>query len=530
MASLSGQTYQEELLPMVEEPIYYNQRGEIATFFSGKKIFITGGLGFIGRLIMEKLLRCCPEITTIYLLVRAKKQKDPQTRFKEYFNDVIFNRLKREQKDVEKKIILIEGDTSLLNLGLSEKDRDRIKDTDVIFHSAASVRFLDNIRIIVNTNIRGTRDLLLLAQEMTSLKAFVYVSTAYSHCVYNKIEENLYEPPMKTEDIIRLTEILTENQLDLITPKLLGKWPNTYAFSKAICEDTVRQYSNGIPSCIVRPSVVVCTEKEPIAGWINNLNGITGVVFGSSKGILRTLYCDKDLTIDMIPADYVVNNIIAAAWDVAQKRSISQSVNLSSSDNKYLPVDDEIPIYNSVSSVQRPITFDTMMNNLKLEGFQVPSKKVLCGRKPILLNVYRKIEKFKHVMSFFSMNEWEFTNDNVLKLWDKLSIFDKSNFFFNVADIDWKCFFITYIRGLRVFLGKDPMDTVEESRPFYRRLTIAHYTSSGRGGRRAEITPIETSGHNHATCFGQSGAATSWTGYVAGQMLPPPDARTPGGC
>ncbi|XP_015189768.1 PREDICTED: putative fatty acyl-CoA reductase CG5065, partial [Polistes dominula] len=411
--------------------------------------------------------RCCPEITTIYLLVRAKKQKDPQTRFKEYFNDVIFDRLKREQKDVEKKIIVIEGDTSLLNLGLSEKDRDRIKDTDVIIHSAASVRFLDNIRIIVNTNIRGTRDLLLLAQEMTSLKAFVYVSTAYSHCVYNKIEEKLYKPPMKTEDIIRLTEILTEDQLDLITPKLLGKWPNSYAFSKAICEDTVRQYANGIPTGIVRPSVVVSTEKEPIAGWINNLNGFTGAAVGSSTGVLRTMYCDKDLICDLIPADYVVNNIIAAAWDVAHNRynffciSISQSGNLSSGDNKYLPVDDEIPVYNCVSSVQRPVTWDTMMNNLKFEGFQVPSKKVLWygslwfiknyyiyifmtiflhwipaiivdsflylrGKKPILLNIYRKIEKFKHVISFFSMNEWEFTNDNVLKLWDKLSIVDKS--------------------------------------------------------------------------------------------------------
>ncbi|XP_015186637.1 PREDICTED: putative fatty acyl-CoA reductase CG8306, partial [Polistes dominula] len=344
----------------------------------------------------------------------AKKQKDPQIRFKEYFNDVIFDRLKREQKDVEKKIILIEGDTSLLNLGLSEKDRDRIKDTDLIFHSAASVRFMENLRFIVNTNIRGTRDLLLLAQEVTRLKAFVYVSTAYSHCVYNNIEEKFYKLFMKKEDIIRLTETLTQD------------------------------YSNRIPTCIVQSFLVVPTKKEPIVGWINNIYGLTGVTYGSSSGILRTLYCNSNLICDIIPADYVINNIIAAAWDVAQKRSISQSVNLCSKDNKYLPDYDEIPVYNSVSSVQRPITYDTIMHNVAFEGLQVPSKKVLwyaslwyiknyyfyifmtiflhwipaiivdsflylSGRKPILLNVYRKIEKFKHVMSFFSMNEWEFT-------------------------------------------------------------------------------------------------------------------------
>ncbi|KAI4479319.1 hypothetical protein M0804_011104 [Polistes exclamans] len=511
MASLSGRTYQEELFSMVEEPNYYNQRGEIATFYCGKKIFITGGLGFLGRLIMEKLLRCCPEIKTIYLLIRAKKQRDPQTRFKEYFNDVIFDRLKREQKDVEKKIILIEGDTSQLNLGLSEKDRERIKDTDLIFHSAASVRFLDNIRFIVNTNIRGTRDLLLLAREMTSLKAFVYISTAYSHCVYSKIEEKFYKPPIETEDIIKLTEILSEDQLDLITPKLLGNWPNTYAYSKAICEDTVRQYSNGIPTCIVRPSIVIPTEKEPIAGWINNLYGLTGVSYGGATGVLRTLYCNEKYICDIIPADYVVNNIVAAAWDVAQKRSIPQIINLSNRNNKYLPVNEEIPIYNVVSSVQKPITWGIMESYLKIKGFNIPSKKVLWyyslwfnhnysfhvlltiflhwipaiildsiaylkGRKPRLLKIYANIEKFKNVIHFFTSNEWEFTNDNVLKLWDKLSVVDKHNFFFNVSDIDWDCFSDTYMKGIRVFLLKDPMETVEESRPFYRRLKIAHYT------------------------------------------------------
>ncbi|XP_043486007.1 fatty acyl-CoA reductase wat-like [Polistes fuscatus] len=297
-------------------------------------------------------------------------------------------RIEERTKKCRKKIILIEGDTSQMNLGLSEKYRARIKDTDLIFHSAASVRFMDNIRLIVNTNIRGTRDLLLLAQEMESLRAFVYVSTAYSYCVY---------------------KILKEDQLDLITPKLLGNWPNTYAYSKAICKDTVRQYSNGIPACIVRPSIVVATGKELIAGWISNLYGIIGIAVESATGVLHTLYCNENFICNIIPVDYVVKNIIAAAWYVAQKQ---------------------------------------------------------------LLKIYRNIEKFKYVMNYFTFTEWEFTNvtnDNVLKLWDKLSVVDKHKFFFNVSDIDWECFSNTYIKGVRVYLLKDPMETVDESRPFYRR-------------------------------------------------------------
>lgn len=82
----------------------------------------------------------------------------------------VFERLKREVKDVEKKIVLINSDMNELNLGLSEEDRERIKDTEVIFHCAASVRFNDTLRFIININVRGTRDLLLLARDMPNLK------------------------------------------------------------------------------------------------------------------------------------------------------------------------------------------------------------------------------------------------------------------------------------------------------------------------------------------------------------------------
>ena len=45
----------------------------IREFFAGRAVFITGGTGFLGAVLLEKLLRACPEITTVYLLVRPKR-------------------------------------------------------------------------------------------------------------------------------------------------------------------------------------------------------------------------------------------------------------------------------------------------------------------------------------------------------------------------------------------------------------------------------------------------------------------------
>ena len=95
--------------------------------------------------------------------------------------------------------------------------------------------------------------------------------------------------------------------------------PNTYTFSKALSEEIVRRNSEGMPICIVRPSIVIATAKEPVPGWINNFYGPTGVVVGAGIGLLRSLHCDRDNVADIIPADYVVNNIIVAAWDTYKR-------------------------------------------------------------------------------------------------------------------------------------------------------------------------------------------------------------------
>ena len=58
----------------------------IPEFFAKKNVFLTGCTGFLGKVLLEKLIRSCPDIETIYLLMKSKHGKDPQTRFKDLIN------------------------------------------------------------------------------------------------------------------------------------------------------------------------------------------------------------------------------------------------------------------------------------------------------------------------------------------------------------------------------------------------------------------------------------------------------------
>jgi alcohol-forming fatty acyl-CoA reductase len=50
----------------------------IKGFYDGAEIFITGGTGYIGKVLIEKLLRTCQGIKRIYVLMRLKKATGEQ--------------------------------------------------------------------------------------------------------------------------------------------------------------------------------------------------------------------------------------------------------------------------------------------------------------------------------------------------------------------------------------------------------------------------------------------------------------------
>lgn len=78
------------------------------------------------------------------------------------------------------KIVLVSGDMQKLDLGIANDERaSLISETEIVFHAAADVRFDESLREATETNIRGTREILLLSQLMMNLNVLVYVSTAF---------------------------------------------------------------------------------------------------------------------------------------------------------------------------------------------------------------------------------------------------------------------------------------------------------------------------------------------------------------
>lgn len=65
------------------------QSSKIAEFYAGRSVFITGATGFMGKVLVEKLLRSCSDIKCLYLLMRPNKGKDIDVRLQELISNQV---------------------------------------------------------------------------------------------------------------------------------------------------------------------------------------------------------------------------------------------------------------------------------------------------------------------------------------------------------------------------------------------------------------------------------------------------------
>lgn len=172
---------------------------------------------------MEKLLRTC-NINTIYMLVRPKQGKDIHSRIDDIVDDPLYERLKSEKPKFRHKLVPIAGDCALPGLGMNMEERALIvRNVNIVFHVAATVRFNEKLKLALEINVCGTREILTLCRDIINLKAMVHVSTAYANCTRRDIDEKFYKTQITGEHAVTLAESLDQKTLDKITPQYVKK-------------------------------------------------------------------------------------------------------------------------------------------------------------------------------------------------------------------------------------------------------------------------------------------------------------------
>ncbi|XP_060881062.1 fatty acyl-CoA reductase wat-like [Metopolophium dirhodum] len=467
--------------------------GGIAETFRNGTFLVTGSTGFLGKILTEKLLRSCP-VKNIAILVRSKKGFDASQRVADIYKQALFDRLRNEKPDFIDNIKVIEGNIEEESLGLSTADRNWIvENVNFVFHCAATIKFNEALELATKINIQGTNNLLTLAAKMTNLKGFVHVSTAYSHCPRNEIREQYYPTPVTAKE---LKNMLGSDELS--ESKILENWPNTYTFTKAITEDMISTNENRLPISIFRPSIIGCTKSEPEPGWLENMNGPTGILTGVMVGFLRTVNIATDKVTDIIPADYTANALISVMWDTVKRHQDCDYT-------KY----EQPKIYNYVSSADSPLTWNEYIGGmtehynvspplrsmwygffivytnfwigmvLKFLLHRIPAAFVdfllfITGKSPKMLKMYAKTEFMMGLLHVFTTSQWKFDNSNSVKLLSSLSIEDRDQFEFSMVNFDWKSYTKSYYYGIRKHILQEEMSNLDKALSKNRKLFWLH--------------------------------------------------------
>ncbi|XP_037716125.1 putative fatty acyl-CoA reductase CG5065 [Drosophila subpulchrella] len=464
----------------------------IGQFYAGRSVFITGGTGFMGKVLVEKLLRSCPDIRNIYLLIRPKRGQEVSARLTELLNAPLFESLRQEKPKELSKVIPISGDITSEELGISEKDQNLLcRNVSVVFHSAATVKFDEKLKLSVTINMLGTKRLVELCHRMLSLDALIHVSTAYCNCDRTDVSEVIYAPPYNPDDIISLINWLPEDILDQLTPSLIGKRPNTYTFTKALAEHMLLKEAGNLPVAIVRPSIVTASLNEPFAGWVDNFNGPTGLVSALAKGMFRTMMCEKNYVADMVPVDIVINLMIAAAWRTATRKSNNLLIYNCCTGQRNPIIWSEF-VKHAMTSVRKhplegclwyptgDLRMNRPMNTLNciakhfLPAYILDGVARIMGKKPFVVNVQNKIAKAVECLEYFATRQWRFKDDNVHALLHTLSPKDREIFVFDVRHINWDKYVERYVLGFREFLFKQRPESLPASRKRMLRLYYLH--------------------------------------------------------
>lgn len=382
-------------------------------------ILLTGGTGFVGQAVLERLITSHPR-TRISLLVRPKGRTRGEDRVRNLLRKPVFRSWRESvgpdevERTLRDRIAVVEGTLDSLPLLPG--------DIDIVIHSASTVSFDPPVDQAFDTNVGGALGLYGALVASGSDPYVVHVSTAYVGGIRKGIasERRLthevdwrpeYEAARSARGRVELSSRQPEQlsrfmadararhgkegpqavaraseqaRIDWVQARLveLGRiraeslgWTDVYTLTKAFAERVAEELwsETGHSLSIVRPSIIESALVHPYPGWIDGFKVADPIILAYGRGLLPEFPGLPDSILDVVPVDYVVNVILAVA---ANPSPLPEAAYFHASSGSANP----LPVHRMFRNVQDFFT----ANPLPQPGeghVQVPTWKFPGGRK-----------------------------------------------------------------------------------------------------------------------------------------------------
>ncbi len=342
---------------------------------------------------------------------------------------------------VREKVYAVEGDLAYERLGLSDADYETLqREVQIFINSGGLVKFDPPIDASLQSNVLGAKYAVELAKRCNNA-IFLHVSTAYVRGARpGRVPEELH-PPYETyaeqyqaekgeaipctldaeiEDIQCLSEqvrneanqpeklnqfrrealrnlgAVTEERLNRqisvqrqkwVEQRLIDEglkrahargWNDTYTYMKALGEQMITKMRGDLPTAIIRQSIMESSLEDPEPGWLGGaLRMADPLIVGFGKGRLPDFPGDPNSILDIIPADFVINAMLAATVQTYHQRGIE--------------------VYHIASGSRNPLTFGDIVT---ITHDYFTRQPLLDNGKPIPVPVWKFPDEAKFQSDF----------------------------------------------------------------------------------------------------------------------------------
>ncbi len=316
--------------------------------FRENETLLTGGNGFLGKVILAMLLERYPDLKHLHVLLRPGRDLSAEERFKaEIVDSPVMAALMaaRGEQFVREKVSVWPGELSRPDCGLDKQALETIAGrVKLIINCAGKVEFFPPVDESLQANVNGVENAIALAKRAGA--RLLHVSTCFVSGEANGLIEETepipgFYPHRKgpddnsfdaLEELAYCREqvrLITESEGGEETAKpqarsretaqklvALGKgraehwgWVNTYTYSKSLGEQLIAREKD-LDWSIVRPAIVESALRFPFPGWIEGGRTAAPLVLMAMSG-LKHWPVRRNTPLEVVPVDLVAAAILA---------------------------------------------------------------------------------------------------------------------------------------------------------------------------------------------------------------------------